>query len=170
MPNYCDNELTVTGPPKKLREFRLKVSTMPEDLGTQTVEQQVVDRLLKREDKEGRIIDADRIKPYPEGLNYDKQGYNWCRENWGTKWNFVEPTLARRIEGDPDKPVSLHYKFLTAWSPPTPLVQKMGEMFPELRFVLNYWEGGVGFQGSFIVENGAVTKDESEDYSGRRGG
>ena len=160
MPNYCENELTVTGSPEKLLEFKKRVSSKKEDLGTQSIEQQVIDRLLHREDEEGLILDAERIKPYPKGLNYDRR--DWRVENWGTKW-LDEPSLSE-LTG------ALLYSFDTAWSPPCSLVLEMGRMFPELCFELQYWEGGAGFQGTFIMENGKVITNEHTDYSGDRGG
>ena len=60
--------------------------------------------------------------------NYRKYGattwYDWCRENWGTKWNASDVRLE---EG----PMTLHYYFDTAWSSPRPVIQKLSEMFPD---------------------------------------
>ncbi len=62
------------------------------------------------------------------------------------------------------------YHFDTAWSPPEPLVKKMGELSPDLTFDLRYFEGLMQFNGILRIENGQVTDDRSGDYFGDRGG
>jgi len=65
---------------------------------------------------------------------------------------------------------NLQFNFDCAWSPPTPLIKRLSEMFPTLRFNMQYWEGGAGFQGIAQYMNGKEIKNVTMDYSGRRGG
>ena len=95
---------------------------------------------------------------------YNSGGYDWCCENWGTKWNFCETELIH------DEDDMLFYTFNTAWSPPEPILVKMGEMFPELTFELRYFEGGSCFQGLLKIEKGEVVFDDCAPYYGPRGG
>ena len=43
-------------------------------------------------------------------------------------------------------------------------------MFPDLKFVLKYYEMGAAYQGEFVCEGGKVLKDEAREYCGDRGG
>jgi hypothetical protein len=97
---------------------------------------------------------------------YNDGGYDWCIRNWGTKWGFCHSKL---IESNFDTG-RLFYSFDTAWSPPTPLIFKMSQMFPHLIFTLKYWECGSAYKGTYIVHNGVIIKDVSSHYFGGRGG
>lgn len=60
--------------------------------------------------------------------------------------------------------------FYTAWAPSEPLIDKMSELFPTLTFTLKYYEGGMGFKGTYKVKNKKILTDMSGDYTGTRGG
>jgi len=110
------------------------------------------------------------MPPYiKDGFN--SGGYEWCIKNWGTKWGICNAELgnADYISADSIS-YELEYTFDTAWSPPTPIVKKMSEMFPSLTFTLKYFEGGGGFNGLYVCEKGEVIRDLTGDYFGNRGG
>lgn len=92
--------------------------------------------------------------------------YNWCIENWGTKWD-VEAMLVD--EGS----TYLSYTFSSAWSPPISFVEKASKLFPLLDFMLEFKEPGMGFAGEFEgnVEEGFtlnewdyVGEEEEEEF------
>ncbi len=58
--------------------------------------------------------------------------YDWCLENWGTKWNAYETEVVCDTED------RLEVAFQTAWSPPVPVYQDLAEKFPSLD-VSAYW-------------------------------
>jgi Ferredoxin-like domain in Api92-like protein len=89
--------------------------------------------------------------------------YDWCCNNWGTKWNAVDPALKRTRN-------HARFNFSTAWAPPIPVIKKLAELFPALRLRLNYWEGGMGFKGRIIYESGVEVSNTESKYSGPRGG
>lgn len=115
-------------------------------------------------------------------INLEKHGhpswYSWAVENWGTKWDAVDCRVSKEMivppeGGDGDSPNSkmyVQYTFETAWSPPIPVIKKLGQMFPKAKFKLRYFEGGVGFQGTLIIKKGKVIEDREENYSGPLGG
>ena len=122
MPNWCENELTISGPDVQ------KVLTAI--------------RSEAHDDEDARLLDFDRIIPYPEpyraldqraheyqeklraidkndpdrqaklealATEYDVEpgapwikdgfnsgGYEWCCDQWGTKWNATHVTLTMR--------------------------------------------------------------------------
>jgi len=93
---------------------------------------------------------------------YNRGGYEWCIKNWGTKWNAAEPY----IDDFEDKTKGVYIHFDTAWSPPIPIVDKLIELYPDLKFKLKYWEGGMGFKGVY-----SKTMNQCDNkYRGNRGG
>lgn len=94
--------------------------------------------------------------------NYKKYGaatwYNWCIDNWGTKWN----ALGSGACIDDDTVV-----FRTAWSAPTPVIEKLSEMYPDKDIVLKYADEDEGSNtGEITYRNGAViTGGEHENGS-----
>ena len=89
--------------------------------------------------------------------------YDWSVENWGTKWNASVGTREERR-------TSFLLTFDTAWSPPTPIVKALSEKYPNNKFSLRYYEGGMGYKGHFAMKGGKIVADEYGKYRGRRGG
>lgn len=190
MPNWVENDLIVEGAIAEVTDFRNRMRGKPKH---QELEEQVMDRLRGREEEE-TALDANNLIPYPEefrkkdeaAISYEREhpsdwsnrpkdgynfgGYDWCVDNWGTKWGFCRvqaPTL-RKLSGGWGR---LTYHFETAWSPPEPLIKKMGEMFPNLNFTMKYYEAGMGFKGVIQIEAGQVVEENhSDNYRGHRGG
>jgi len=71
--------------------------------------------------------------------------YIWANANWGTKWN------ACGFEVVADEPGRYEFLFDTAWAPPLPVFEKMGEMFPALDFDLYYSEPGMEIAGEGTI-------------------
>lgn len=188
MPNWCSNDLTVEGPRTKLDEFKQTVSDGDEVLSANKIipypkvlafldKLNTFEAQTKCKGGEQPEIPDELKGEYSdlllqcalEGYDINKDGFNqggykWCVANWGTKWGFCHS----RIVGEDDGSIS--YQFDTAWSPPSPLIAKMGQMFPELKFELRYYECGVGFQGCLRVEGGHVVENWEGNYHGDRGG
>jgi hypothetical protein len=144
MPNHVDQDLFITGPADDIAEFK-KVAQHGEE-----------------------IISAESFIPYPkkyEGqVGYNSGGYEWCIENWGTKWGIYDGELVNEREG------GLTYRFQSAWSPPIPVIKKMSEMFPKLLFTLRYYECGMEFKGTLTCKNGKPLSFKESKYRGNRGG
>lgn len=65
--------------------------------------------------------------------------YSWSIANWGTKWNSYRFAL---IAEDP-----LEFTFETAWSFPTPVFEKVANVFPSLVFECRCFDEGWNFAG-----------------------
>lgn len=189
MPNHVENDLVVHGDPETLKAFAdfakgpggtvvanppdtpetllsaHKFIPLPEHFlaDRYTCEKCSFQASRGRSDKTGqRCPNCDSyLKDW-----YNSGGYDWCIEHWGTKWGFYEIELecADFEEGE------IRYTFQTAWSPPIPVIQAMSKRFPSLSFALDYFEGGMGFMGSFMYENGQEVDSGTAPYHGNRGG
>lgn len=160
MPNWCENELTITGPEKEIAAF---VEYNGEDLD-----------FNKYVPYPEHFTEMDRIaeqymKDHPDDwMNRPKDGYNsggyeWCIQNWGTKCNANQGSTTIN-------PRSVFFSFDTAWSPPIPVVKAMSKQFPKLKFKIKYWEGGAAYRGSAILKADDIISKSVFQYRGQRGG
>ena len=87
--------------------------------------------------------------------------YDWCCNNWGTKWN------AYSNEQEDEDTIS----FETAWCNPEPVMLKLSEMYPEA--IIEHWwadedmgsnDGYRVYQGGKIIEGDYCESCSSEAY------
>jgi hypothetical protein len=64
--------------------------------------------------------------------------YEWSINNWGTKWN------ACGYEADTDYSGRDKLCFETAWSAPHPIIKKLSEMYPEIKFEIEWADEDLG--------------------------
>ena len=134
MPNWCNNTLTVSGPQEIISRMRSEIRGKQEE-----------------------VLDFEMILPTPRDLLEGQGWYDWRVANWGTKWNADDSAL-EEISAE-----EMVYYFMSAWSPPIQVIAALGKNFPSLSFNLQYSEPGCAFKGRFVVENGLVTFNESEN-------
>lgn len=135
MPNNCYGYLTIDAKDELLNK--------------------IIDTLRGTDDDEGNPFDFNKVIPMPDYIYHgnlgkeetDKYGknnwYDWSNENWGTKWNSCDTELNGNC-----------YSFWTAWSPCSPVIEKLAEMFPDASFDYTYDESGMGFCGEEKYEGG----------------
>jgi len=73
------------------------------------------DNFLKKTCEENEFS-FEAIIPLPNG----KWDYDWCCKHWGTKWDAYDCDIEN---GGSDAFVRIN--FLTAWSPPQPILEKI---------------------------------------------
>jgi hypothetical protein len=162
MPNYCNNVVEIQGPQhilKTLVEHRLdfmKIHPYPKDLditaGREGPDDSVEQRALVKAEK-------SNLKRY----GY-KNWYDWCVNNWGTKWNAGGDNDAMQVDYDEDvnnQGIAL-FQFDTAWAPPLGVMEKLMETHPELHIECRYHEPGVGFFG--VWTDGSDRCYETEQF------
>ena len=168
MPNWCDCELLVKGKSSRLKDFLDKV-TDNEILDARKIipypsEFEKKDKEAEDWEKNHKYNPETRDDKCPKD-GYNSGGYEWCNENWGTKWGFCHQD---------DPPIktsrSLRFEFETAWSPPLPLILKLSEMFQDLHFKIKFWEGGMAFKGVAEYSKGIEISKIVTGYTGFRGG
>lgn len=91
--------------------------------------------------------------------------YKWRTRNWGTKWNAYGYEGGVQFDGKT-------LQFLTAWSPPTPIMEKLAAMYPDLDFVHQWADEDIGHNcGEVEYHNGTPdgefypTGQEAVDYA-----
>ena len=119
-----------------------------------------LDATIEKWEKEKKIDLAMGYRIIANRLAYNGCGdwYEWCIENWGTKWEACETEVVDNV-----------INFETAWSPCTPIVEKLAELFPEIQFIYTYFEPGVSLAGIEKYQNGdcvelQVYEQEEKEY------
>lgn len=104
-------------------------------------------------------VDFGKIIPMPEEIRSATDGRSeaWAREHWGTKWNAFETDLAVDAAG-PDS--SIIGTFMTAWTPPEPVMKELSRRLPDLDIVLQCTSDDVM---EYVVLRGGTTVDEGRE-------
>lgn len=166
MPNHCYNGMTIEGDEAKVAEILEK--HFPEVDGV-------------------RNFDFNTVLPYPQQFldqdevcrkhretnpndwsvkdGFNSGGYEWCVQNWGTKWNAYDQEIDH-FEG------YIRAEFYTAWSPPEGVLSKLCEMYPDVEINISYEEAGMCYEGQYENQNGELVNTVHIDGSKRilRGG
>ena len=142
MPNWCNNNITITGPKKKLEQlenaaregkFLNFLYPMPEDL-------------------EGTEANGTTRKNL-EKLYGHSDWYSWRTTNWSTKWeiDIYDGSIQTKQEllGPEEGEAELSFGFDTAWSPPIGAYEHYIENNPDVSFNAYYFEGGCDFMGNW---------------------
>jgi hypothetical protein len=156
MPNHCYNILTLTDNPPKTKS--------------------AIKKFLSKDEKGDEFLDFNKIIKMPPALqitssnadestkegkklkkqqdsNLEKYGYkdwyDWCVDNWGTKWNSYDVSINEDSIG-----------FNTAWSPPTPVIIELAEKTGK-DWTLRYSEPGCDFCGELTAYKDGMHNDES---------
>ena len=148
MPNWCNNNLTLTHEDPAMI-FRAKEAL---DRGEFLQEFIPVPEALKivagfvGDPVEQAKLEADTARNVEE-LGYGNW-YDYCVGEWGTKWDVGD-------DGQTDihpNGKMLHTYFDSAWAPPVYAYEKLVELGFGIEAM--YFEGGMGYAGSFSSEYG----------------
>jgi hypothetical protein len=181
MSNWCENSLTITGEQLEIDRFVKFAKTKGCALDSNkfipypdkyklldkkyAIFQKQFEKMKeatgfdKMTEKEKNIWIQRNIDPakYYARDGYNQGGYEWCKENWGTKGNMADVEVD--VHALPKGKKQVFYSFNTAWSPPVPVIKKMGEMFPSLTFTFSYAEDGEGYKGELEISDGIVVNE-----------
>ena len=103
-------------------------------------------------------VDFNKIIPM---LN-DVDSYNWAIANWGTKWTSYGYTADTGFKDD-------RLTFLTAWSAPHPILEKLSEMYPDIKFEHEWADEDIGMNcGRYVYFGGERTEEYYPESSRER--
>ena len=155
MPNWCLNELSITGPVEVIKEIiesKLELQKLfpcPED--------------LKNTSAPAKFNDKEKYE-----VNMEKYGsgdwYDWQVKNWGTKWD-IGPLDGLDFDLDGDK-AYVNATFDSAWSPPVAAFEELFEKYKDknISIVLDYFEPGCAFIGRATGNSKDGFYDDYYDY------
>jgi hypothetical protein len=145
MPNHCISELTITGESKQLSKL-LKQVQITKDEATETHDE--------------REFSCHKIIPRPS--KKDDDWYDWNIANWGSKWDLCD---FEWLENEWEEGF-VHASFWTAWSPITPVLEKLSKKHKTVKMSYRFHDEGAGFYGHYTFEGGVITvEEEGEDFT-----
>jgi hypothetical protein len=153
MPNWCSNTLKVTGPKSDLSRF------FRENKGTKGC------LSFERRAPTPEDMKKKKVRPAGDlggiyGTRPPRDWYEWRIQNWGTKWDIDDTDLVCSYNQH-----GLKYAFDTAWSPPVAWLETVCASYPELEFVLQYEELGMGFDGQVHASEGEIISRKDNELS-----
>lgn len=138
MPNWCNNTAVISGPRPVIDEIRTILASDQHEL-------------------------LNWMRPLPEDQR--DNWYDWCVNNWGTKWDIGEPFVGDDTEED-----SITFSFDTAWAPPVDAFRSWAERDGRVTYRLTYMEPGMGFvgwdsyDGEYFDEDYVEQGDDADRY------
>lgn len=149
MPNWCNNDLSITGPKKTINIIK--------------------DKLIesKKDDNDPTGIGEVRIFETLIGSKMDEANGDWYNHNierYGTKWDVAMSDAIvskQRINSNIEE---ITMTFDTAWSPPIAFCTNLSKLYPDVEIRLFYSESGSDFSGEFIVSKESGVEDNQFGY------
>ena len=162
MPNYCTNNLTVTGDAKEIKRFHEAITAgelqahehfrILDNLFPTPKELKDTTKGCYGEGTEEQIKQEEMNK-----ANLKKFGspdwYEWNCKNYGSKWSEFDGVFGQVSDNE------INATFMSAWSPIGEGIRNVSKQFPTLDFVLSYDEGGMAFLGGYAFRNGEIIAD-----------
>ena len=149
MPNWCNNTLTLKDSNDSIVEVLKDFLNEKGELDFEKIHP-IPNELKGTTSPTPKDIDPNVQKMLVDNYGHDNW-YDWCVENWGTKWNCD-------VSHSGDEAIC----FTTAWSPPCRIVDYLA-MKTKRDFRLSYIEEGVDFCGEYFSYADGATEDK--EYS-----
>ena len=159
MPNWCDNQITITGPNSVIDKIEkiVKEESNNAENGLLQFFHPMPKELLETEagptakTKKEKLKRAKLLKEHG-AINW----YDWRCENWSTKWEVSE------FYGVDRQDDSISFGFSSAWAPPINAYEKFLENNSDCFIRAYYYEGGCDFMG--LWEDGIDDCYAPSDY------
>ena len=147
MPNYCDNNITITGPNSVIDKIEKIVSSKTDD------DNGLLNYFYPMpKELNDTTSPAPKDKPQPKIDGFDNW-YDWRVENWSTKWDVNEFFgVERHNLIDSLDESTITFAFSSAWAPPTGAYEHFIDKNSNVTIYATYFEGGCDFMG--IWDNG----------------
>lgn len=103
-------------------------------------------------------VDFNKIIPMPD----DVDSHYWYIAKWGTKWNSYGYTADTGFKDG-------KLTFLTAWSAPHPILEKLSEMYPDIKFEHEWADEDIGMNcGRYVYFDDERTEEYYPESSRER--
>ena len=184
MPNWVFNQLTIEGSEEDIAKVKAQLNKpftrqFKEDEEPTLYSNPVIafwNIIAPPEDKIGEYFEIHGYSPDKGNTGQGEfNWYNFNRNKWGTKWDIgvADKVKYSDTELQEETDTKLHYKFDTAWSSPTPVIQELSRQYPELEITLSYeeegeWGGEIEYlAGEEVSVSEYDSPDSHKDYVDR---
>ena len=137
MPNWCNNEMTISHPDPYM--------------------------IQRAADAWNRDEFLNDLIPEPKEIQANEKGgqmpdwWHWRIANWGVKWDVADVYFEHQAEED-----SIQFSFSTAWGPPVEAFTRWAESDGRVQFTLEYWEPGMAFAGRTEWDGESLSDDHRD--------
>lgn len=152
MPNHVKNCITLEGDADRIQQMLAQIQNDEFGLGTISFH-----KIIPMPES----VYAGGLGPEEYVLHGQNNWHDWRVANWDTKWD------AYGYESGIDYSKSEDLTFLTAWSAPHAVIEKLAEMFPDVKFTHEWADEDIGFNcGRYVYKDGKFSEmyyPESEE-------
>ena len=160
MPNYCNNNIVITGPNSVIDKIEKIANGDKGDLLQYfyPMPKELNDTIAAPEPKTKKEkLEKRRLQVEYGASNW----YDWRVENWGTKWDIMEfYNINRKEIGEDESEISLGFD--TAWAPALGAYEKFIDENSNCSLKAYYYEPGCDFMGEW--DNGIDSCFEVAKY------
>ena len=160
MPNYCNNNIVITGPNSVIDKIEKIANGDKGDLLQYfyPMPKELNDTVAGPEPKTKKEkLEKKRLQVEYGASNW----YDWRVENWGTKWDIMEfYNINRKEIGEDESEISLGFD--TAWAPALGAYERFIDENSNCSLKAYYYEPGCDFMGEW--DNGIDSCFEVAKY------
>jgi hypothetical protein len=171
MPNWCYESAEVKGPKEDVIAFLKAISKGKDDKGFVVYElnslypcpKELVETVEGWNSKEDEQREIDEKRASNEVKYGYKSWYDWCMDNYGTKWGACDVDADEEAAYEKDGTMILPVRWNSAWGTSNGLVAKISGMFPTLTFCVTATEEANFFIAWYVARAGEVVGGNSVD-------
>ena len=166
MPNWCDNQVTITGPNSVIDKIEkiVKEESNNAENGLLQFFHPMPKELLDTEAGPIAKTKAEKDERKARKLEFGAENwYDWRVNNWSTKWEVCEfYGVDRQHLNDSLDESMITFGFSSAWSPPIGAYEQFLSDNENCSLKTYYYEGGCDFMGEW--DNGSDDCYAPSDY------
>ena len=158
MPNWCNNNISITGPNSVIDKIEKITKEEKDGNGLLNFFHPMPEQL---EGTTSPSSASDKPQPMVEGFD---NWYDWRNANWGTKWELCEfYGVDRQYHSEQNEGEStITFGFDSAWAPPIGAYENFLRNNEDCSLKAWYYEGGCDFMGEW--DNGSDDCYAPSDY------
>jgi hypothetical protein len=153
MPNWCNNNIEITGPADKI--LALWTAAQAEDGGLLNA---MVPMPVELGDTKKGTGDELQTEKYDGFTNW----YDWSVARWGTKWDVDLEGIEYTDNGDGTASISGYFD--SAWAPPIEAYNRFLEANEDCSLNASYYEMGCDFAGLYDNGDDEYLEDLQDEY------
>ena len=144
MPNWCNNNITITGPNKIID----KIDKIVKNEKYEKPEDGLLEYFYPMPaELRDTTADGTKRKKLQKKYGFD-DWYGWAVKNWSTKWDIHDfHGVDRNYINDDESEIS--FGFESAWAPPIGAYEKFIDDNSNCSIKATYYEGGCDFMGEW---------------------
>jgi len=151
MPNHVSHVFTITGESENIQNFISRCISKDGEFNFSSLvtKPEILDRTISGITNEMQTAEYKAIEKEAIETTGFNNWYNWCIENWGTKWNAYNTFYDHNDD-------FIQFEFDTAWSCPEPIFNALAKQYPTMKFHGYAIDEGYGFGAEITIEDGSA--------------